>query len=129
MNDLADATRRVAEHARTLLELEVKLAIEEMKRKAATIGLGVGLSAGALMFLWLAILFGLGAATAGLTYVVPVWGALLIMCATVLVIALLLAAVGIALIRRAATPPEETIAQAQLMMEDLQEEMHDAGLS
>ena len=60
MNDLADAVQRVAESARTLVELEVELAIAELKRKAATLGIGLGLSGGALMFLWVAILFGLG---------------------------------------------------------------------
>lgn len=132
MNDLADATRRVAEHARTLLELEVKLAVEELKKKAQTLGIGLGLSGGALMFLWLAILCALGAATAGLTYVMPVWGALLVMCGALLLIASVLAAVGITLMRRAAKPlPEQAIAEAELTIDELQQEMQqemqDAG--
>ncbi|HEY2354764.1 MAG TPA: phage holin family protein [Gaiellaceae bacterium] len=129
MNDLADATRRVADHARTLLELEVRLALEELKKKATKLGIGLGLSGGALMFLWLAILFGLGAATAGLTYVLPVWASLLVMCAIVLVIALVLGSIGVQLMRRATEQPlpEEAIAEAQLTMEELQEELNDAG--
>ena len=125
MNDLADATRRVAEHARTLFELEVRLAIEELKRKAATLGIGLGLLVGALLFLWMAILFALGTATAGLTYVMPVWAALLVMCGALLLITLGLGAVGVVLMRRAtANPlPEEAIEEAQLTMEDF----HDAG--
>jgi hypothetical protein len=121
MNDLADATRRVAEHARTLLELELKLAVEELKRKAETLGIGVGLLAGALMFLWLAILFVLGAATAGLTYVMPVWGALLVMCGVMLVVTLVLGAIGVRLVKRAANQPlpEEAIAEAELTLEEL----------
>jgi hypothetical protein len=122
MTELADATRRVAEHARSLVELEVKLALEELKRKAATLGIGLGLSGGALMFLWLAILFALGAATAGLTYVLPVWGALLVMCGTVLVIALVLGAIGVNLMRSAARPlPEQAIEEAELTIEELQD--------
>lgn len=133
MNDLADAAIRVAEHARSLIRLEVQLAAEELKRKAATLGIGLGLSGGALLFLWVAILFGLGAATAGLTYVLPVWGALLVMCGALLLVAFVLAAIGITLMRRAtATPlPEQAIAEAELTLDELQdlprEEMQDAG--
>jgi hypothetical protein len=127
MNDLADAVQRVAESARSLVQLELQLAIAELKRKAATLGIGLGLAGGALMVLWVSILFGLGAATAGLTYVMPVWAALLTMCGALLLIALGLGLVGVMLMRRAtANPlPEEAIAEAQLTMEDLQ----DAGAS
>jgi len=128
MTELADATRRVAEHARSLVELEVQLALAELKRKAATVGIGVGLSAGSLLFLWLAILFGLGAATAGLTYVLPVWGALLVMCGALLLIAAGLALVGVTLIRRAAKPlPEQAIEEAHRTIDELEEELQDAG--
>jgi hypothetical protein len=131
MNDLADAVQRVAESARSIVELEVQLALAELKRKAATLGIGLGLSGGALLFLWVAILFGLGAATAGLTYVMPVWAALLTMCGALLLVAVVLALVGITLMRRAASKPlpEEAIAEAQLTMDELQEELHDAGLT
>jgi hypothetical protein len=122
MNDLADAVQRIAESARTLIQLEVQLAIAEMKRKAATLGMGLGLTGGALMVLWVSILFGLGAATAGLTYVLPVWASLLVMCGATLLIALALAAVGVMLVRRGAQLlPEEAIAEAQLTLEELQD--------
>ena len=129
MNDLADAVQRVAESARTLVELEVQLAIAELKRKAATLGIGLGLIGGALLFLWVAILFGLGAATAGLTYVLPVWAALLVMCGALLLVALVLAAIGVTLMRRATSNPlpEEAIAEAQLTIDELEEELQDAG--
>jgi hypothetical protein len=132
MNDLADAVQRVAESARSIVELEVQLAVAELKRKAATLGIGLGLSGGALLFLWVAILFGLGAATAGLTYVMPVWAALLTMCGVLLLVAGALAAVGITLMRRAGNPlPEQAIAEAERTIDELQgvpsEEMQDAG--
>jgi len=127
MNDLADAVQRVADSARSIVELEVRLAVEELKRKAETLGIGVGLLAGALMFLWLAILFVLGAATAGLTYVMPVWGALLVMCGVMLVVTLVLAAIGIRMVQGAAKQPlpEEAIKEAELTIEALQ----DAGVT
>ena len=123
MNDLADAAVRVAEHARSLVELEVRLALEELKRKAETLGIGVGLLVGALMFLWLAILFVLGAATAGLTYVMPVWGALLVMCSVMLVVTLVLGLIGVRMVQRAAKQPllEEAIAEAELTIDELQD--------
>ena len=80
MNGLADATRRVAEHARSLVQLEVQLAVTEMKRKVAALGIGIGLAVVALMFTGLAVIFGLAAATAGLTSVLSVWASLLVMC-------------------------------------------------
>lgn len=129
MNDLADAVQRVTDSARSIVELEIRLALAEMKRKAATLGIGLGLSGGALLFLWVAILFGLGAATAGLTYVMPVWAALLTMCGLLLLVAAVLAAIGITLMRRATTTPlpEQAIAEAELTIDELQEELQDAG--
>ncbi len=129
MNDLTEATRRVAEHARTLLELELKLAVEELKRKAEKLGIGVGLLVGALMFLWLAILFVLGAATAGLTYVMPVWAALLVMCGVMLGVTLVLGYIGVRLVQSATNQPlpEHAIAEAELTIDELEKELHDAG--
>ena len=126
MTELADAVQRVAESARSLIQLELQLAIEEIKRKLAMLGIGLGLTAGAVYFLSLAILFGLGAATVGLTYVLPVWGALLVMGGLLLLIATGLAMIGIVLMRRGSNVlPEEAIEEAQLTREDLQ----DAGIT
>jgi hypothetical protein len=130
MNELADAMRRVAEHARSLFQLEIQLAMTEMKRKMATLGIGLGLTVGALLFLWMSILFGLAAMTAGLTHVLPVWASLLLMCVALLLVAFLLAGIGVMLVRRSAKPlPEEAIAEAQLTVEELQEELQDAGVA
>ena len=53
------------------------------------------------------------------------WAALLVMCGALLLIAVGLAAIGVALMRRATNNPlpEEALAEAQLTMEDF----HDAG--
>jgi hypothetical protein len=61
----------------------------------------------------------------------PVWAALLTMCGALLLVAAVLAYVGITLMRRAASKPlpEEAIAEAQLTMDALEEELHDAGLT
>ena len=125
MTELADAVQRVAESARSLVQLEVQLAIAEIKWKLAMLGIGLGLAAGAVYLLSLAILFGLGAATAGLTYVLPVWASLLVMGGLLLLVATGLGMMGVVLIRRGSNVvPEEAIAEAQLMREDLE----DAGI-
>src|SRR6185437_5091251 len=114
MNGLADATRRVAEPARSLVQLEVQLAMTEMKRKIAALGIGIGLALGALLFTGLAFLFALAAAAAGLTNVLSVWAALLVMCGALLLVALSLAAVGVTLLRRGSKPlPEQAIEEAR----------------
>jgi hypothetical protein len=123
MNSLADATRRVAEHARSLVQLEVQLAMTEMKRKIAALGMGIGLAVAALVLMGLATLFALAAAAVGLTYVLSVWAALLVMCGALFLSALMLAAVGVALLRRGGKPlPEQAIAEAQLTREELQDD-------
>lgn len=126
MNDLADAVQRVAESARTLIQLELQLAIEEVKRKLAMLGIGLGLAAFAAYFVSLAVLLGLAAATAGLTYVLPVWAACLVMAAAVLVLAIGLGMIGVVLMRRGSNVvPEEAIAEAQRTIEEIE----DAGLT
>ncbi|HUZ15488.1 MAG TPA: phage holin family protein [Gaiellaceae bacterium] len=121
MTELADAARRVAEHARSLVQLEVQLAVTEMKRKATALGIGIGLAVGALMFIGLAVLFGLAAAAVGLTYVLSVWASLLVMCGALFLMALVLAGVGVALLRRGSKPlPEQAIEEARLTREELQ---------
>ena len=41
---LSGATKRVADHARSFVRLELQLAAAELKRKAAALGIGIGLA-------------------------------------------------------------------------------------
>ena len=130
MNDLAEAVQRVAESARSLVQLELQLALAEVKRKLAELGIGIGLAVGALLFFGLAVIWGLAAATAVLTSVLPVWAALLAMCLTLFFFAFVLATIGVAFLRRGSNVlPEEAIAEAQITRDELQEELHDAGIT
>lgn len=123
MSELADATRRVAEHARSLVQLEVRLAVTELKRKVVAVGMGIGLAVGALLAMGLAIIFGLAAATVGLTHVLSVWASLLVMCGALTIVAVLLAGVGVALVKRGSKPlPEQAIEEALLTREELQDD-------
>jgi len=119
---LSGATKRVADHARSIVQLELQLAASELKRKLAALAIGIGLAVGAALFGLLAILFGLAAATAGIATALPVWLSLLIMFGGVLLLAGMLGAVGAALLRKGSKPvPEQAIAEAQLTTEALRD--------
>jgi hypothetical protein len=117
---LSGATKRVADHARSIVQLEIQLAATELKRKIGALAIGIGLGAGAALFGLLAILFGLAAATAGIATALPVWLSLLIMFGGLLLLAGMLGAVGAALLRKGSKPvPEQAIAEAQITTEAL----------
>jgi hypothetical protein len=117
---LSGATKRVADHARSIVQLEIQLAATELKRKVAALAIGIGLGFGAALFGLLAILFGLAAATAGIATALPVWLSLLIMFGGLLLLAGILGAVGAALLRKGSKPvPEQAIAEAQITAEAL----------
>src|SRR5437763_7430952 len=119
---LSDATRRVTDHARSLVQLELRLAATEMKRKAVALGVGIGLTLAAAVFGLLALAFGLATAAAAIALVLPVWLALLAMFGGLLVVAGLLGAIGLGLLRKGAKPvPEQAIEEAQLTREALQD--------
>ena len=117
---LSGATKRLADHARSIVQLEIQLAATELKRKVAALAIGIGLGVGAALFGLLAILFGLAAATAGIATALPVWLSLLIMFGGLLLLAGILGAVGAALLRKGSKPvPELAIAEAQITAEAL----------
>lgn len=117
---LSGATKRVADHARSIVQLEIQLAATELKRKVAALAIGIGLAVGAAVLGLLALLFGLAAATAGIATALPVWLSLLIMFGGVLLLAAMLGAIGAALLRKGSKPvPEQAIAEAQLTTEAL----------
>jgi hypothetical protein len=120
VNGLSGATKRVADHARSIVQLEIQLAATELKRKVAALAIGIGLGAGAVLYGLLAILFGLPAATAGIATALPVWLSLLIMFGGLFLLAGILGAVGAALLRKGSKPvPEQAIAEAQMTTEAL----------
>ena len=117
---LGGAARRVADHARSLVRLELQLAATEIKRKVVALAAGIGLVAGALVLLLLALMFGLAAATAALATTLTVWQALLVMFGAILLLALVLGGIGVMFLRKGAKPvPEQAIAEARLTTEAL----------
>ena len=119
---LSGATKRVADHARSFVQLELQLATAELKRKVAALGVGIGLAGGAAIFALLALCFGLAAAAAGIATTLPVWAALLIMGGALFLIAGILGGVGIVFLRKGAKPvPEQAVQEAQLTTEALRD--------
>jgi hypothetical protein len=51
------AARNVAEHASSIVRLELRLAALELKKKAMALGIGIGLALGAALFALLASVF------------------------------------------------------------------------
>jgi hypothetical protein len=119
---LSGATRRVADHARSFVQLELQLATAELKRKIAALGVGIGLAGGAAICALLALCFGLAAAAAGIATALPVWAALLIMGGALFLLAGILGGVGVVLLRKGAKPvPEQAVQEAQLTTEALRD--------
>jgi hypothetical protein len=121
MNGLSDAAQRVADHARSFVQLEVQLATAELKRKAAALGAGVGLMVGAAVLAFLALSFGLAAVAAGLaTTSLSVWESLLIVCGALTLITAILTFVGYLLLQKGTQPlPEQAVEEARLAAEAL----------
>jgi hypothetical protein len=120
VNGLSGATKRVAEHARSFVRLELQLAAKEMRQKLAALGLGIALIAAAAVLALTALVFGLAAATAAIATTLSVWLSLLIMFGGLLLLALILGAIGAALLRKGAKPvPEQAIEEARLTTEVL----------
>jgi hypothetical protein len=117
---LSGATRRVAEHAREFVRLEVELATAELKKKAAALGTGLGLMVGAAVLAFLALTFGLLAAAAGLATTLSVWASLLIVCGALVLITAVLTFVGYRMLQKGAKPmPEQAVEEARLTGEAL----------
>lgn len=117
---LSGAARRVADHARSLVQLELRLAATEVKHKLAALAAGIGLVAAAAVLGLVALLFGLAAAAAGIATVLSVWLTLLVMFGGLLLVAGLLGAIGAGLLRKGSSPvPEQALEEARLTTEAL----------
>jgi membrane protein implicated in regulation of membrane protease activity len=120
MNGLSGAAKRVGDHARSIVQLELQLAAAEVKRKVVALAAGIGLVAAAAVLALLALVFAVAAAAAGIATALPVWAALLVMFGGLFVLAALIGAIGVRFLRRGAKPvPEKAIAEARLTTEAL----------
>jgi hypothetical protein len=112
---LGGAAKTVAEHASALARLELELALLELKRKAAKLGIGIALVVGASLFGLFALGFTFLTLAAVLDTFLATWLALLIVTAVLFVTAGGLAIIGLGLIKRGSPPvPEQAIHEAKL---------------
>ena len=117
---LTRAAEQVAEHAKRVVKLEIELAIVELKRKMATLGVGIGLLVSAGLLGLFGLGFMLAAIAAGLATAVPWWAALLIVTFGLFLLAAALALLGRAALQKATPPvPELALTEARLTMETL----------
>jgi hypothetical protein len=117
---VGSAAKEVAEHASTLARLELELAALEVKRKVASLGMGIGLVAGAATFLLFAVGFGLAAGAAALALVVSTWLALLIVFGALVLLSLVLVFIGLSAIKKGTPPvPEQALEEARLTTQAL----------
>ncbi len=117
---LTGATKRVADHARAFVRLELQLAAAELKRRVVALAAGIVLTVTAAVLGLTALMFGLAAATAAIALALPVWLSLLIMFGGLLLLAGVLGGVGAVLLRKGSKPvPEQAIEEAQLTTQAL----------
>jgi hypothetical protein len=114
------AAKQVADHAKALVGLEVELASLEVKQKLGSLGLGIGLLVGAALAGLYALGFGLATVAAALATFLPTWLALLVVTLFLLLVASLLAAIGVSRVQRGTPPvPEQAIEEAKRTSEVL----------
>jgi membrane protein implicated in regulation of membrane protease activity len=107
--------QRVIRHVSALIQLEKELAREEMKRKGAAVGAGTALAVAAGVILFYAVGLGIATMAAALDIVLDLWLALLILFAVFFLVAVVLALVGIKMIKKGTPPvPEQALEEARL---------------
>jgi len=112
---VSEAARNVAEHASSVAKLELRLATLELKKKAASfaVGIGLGVAAGLLAVFMLA--FALATIAAVLATFLAWWLSLLIVTVSLLVLSGLLGLLALGAIRKGSPPvPEQAIREAKL---------------
>lgn len=114
------AAKEVAEHASALARLELELAGLEVKRKLGALGAGVGLLVAAAVLALYGLGFLFATVSAAFDSFLPGWLAHLVTGVLLLLLAGLLAAVGVGRLKRGTPPvPEQAIREAKLTSEAL----------
>ena len=117
---LGATAKEVAEHASSLVRLEMELATLELKRKAANLGIGIGLAVGAALFALYALGFLFATIAAGLATAMSTWLALLIVTLGLLIVTAILGLIGLSKIKKGTPPvPEQAIREAKLTSDAL----------
>ena len=114
------AAKQVADHASSIVKLELELAGLELKKKVAAFGLGIALAICAAIFGLLMIGFLFATIAAAFATFLSTWLALLVVTVILLVLSGVLGALAVRLIKKATPPvPEQAIREAKLTREVL----------
>jgi len=117
-NGVGYAAKEFVERARSIVRLEIELALLEIKAKLVRIGVGVGLAAGAAVVALFALGFLFAGIAAAIALALPWWASLLIVSATLFGVTALLALLGMKSIKAGTPPtPEQAIEEARLTTE------------
>ena len=115
---LGGAAKRVAEHASAIAKLELELAGLELKKKVASLGIGVGLAVAAGVFAFLMVGFLFATVAAALATFLATWLALLIVAGILAVLAVTFGLVALGLLKKGSPPvPEQAIREVKLTSE------------
>src|SRR5262245_11171641 len=115
---LGAAVKEVSERASSIVRLELELAALELKQKAANLGFGIGLVAGAALVGLYTVGFLFATIAAVLAIWLDTWLALFIVFGVLLVVTLILLGIGINLLQKATPPmPQQAIEEAKLTKE------------
>jgi hypothetical protein len=119
-NGLGSAAKAVSERVSSIVRLEIQLALSELKKKLAALGLGIGLLVGAGLFAFFMLAFAFATIAAALATALSTWLALLITTGILLLLAALLGFLGVTAISKGTPPvPEQAIEEAKLTTEAL----------
>ena len=117
-----DLLRRLRDDFAALIRSEIDLAKTEVVEKIKTHAKAAVLIAVAIPFVLLALLAFLFAAIAALSLTFSLWASALIVGGVLLLIALILALIGMRSVRKAGMPtPDEAIVEAKATVEDIKE--------
>ena len=112
---LGASAKDVAEHASSLVRLELELATLELKRKVTALGLGIGLGLGAAIFAVFGLGFTFATISAALATFLSMWLALLIVTLGLFALAGILGLLALGKIKKGTPPvPEQAIREAKL---------------
>jgi len=114
-NGVGNAAKEFVERGRSIVRLEIELALLEIKTKLARIGVGIGLASGAAVIAVYAVGFLFAAIATAIALALPLWASLLIVSVTMFGITAVLGLLGIRSIQAGApVMPEEAIEEAKL---------------
>jgi hypothetical protein len=117
---LGASAKEVAEHASSLVRLELELATLELKRKVIALGLGIAFGIGAAIFAVFGLGFAFATIAAALATFLSTWLALLIVTLGLFTLTGVLGVLALGKLRKGSPPvPEQALREARLTSEAL----------